>query len=149
MPLNENWLARTFRIRQSLDHADATLERVRGAIGVARSRAAEKDDGELHGLALDVARLADQIEAAVRRLVEQNPSARLVFEQRDYFVDDSWIDALGEDAVLELVCPKPTSHALMRAGGWLDNDRSAAWQRDRDRALRIVAQRADAAAGLL
>jgi hypothetical protein len=150
MPLNEEWLSRTFRIRQTLDHADATLSRVRMAIGVARVLAADEEgDGELQGLALDVARLADQIEAAVMRVVEENPSARLAFDQRDYVVDDSWIDALGEDTVLELVCPKPASHALLRAGGWLGNDRSLAWQRDRDRALRTVARRTDAEAGLV
>lgn len=148
MALNEDRLAWALRIRQTLDHADATLSRVRMAIGVARVRAAaDAGYGELQGLALDVARLADQCEAAIARLVEQKPSARLVFERTDYVVDDSWIDALGEDAVLELVCPKPTSHALLRAGGWLDNDRSLVWQRDRDRAMHMVAQRTDAAAG--
>jgi hypothetical protein len=82
------------------------------------------------------------------RLVDTNPSARLSFDH-GYVVDDSWIDALGEDLVLELVCPRPESHSLLRAGGWRDNDRSFAWQRDRDRALHMVAQRTDAASGVL
>jgi hypothetical protein len=148
MALNEGWLASAVRIRQILDQADATLARVRSAVQATRGFTFDETDTELCGLALDVARFADQCEAAVVRLVETNPSARLGLDPR-YVVDDSWIDALGEDAVLELVCPRAESNALLRAGGWRGFDRSSVWQRDRDRALRRVAQGADVAAGVV